>query len=432
MSELYKQYKQTIMDILTCWKESPLFELDDKLCDCLSSVLHIDLYDLLKETKSVYELSHIGFDYSSIIQKAAIFNLYMKYGITKLNLEDVIVPDCIDIVGLFFPELQQSVSWLVTSNSDLMCIVSQELDLKNTLFDDPYLNPLYLVKSIQNWACISTDDNEAQISQFIGLMVRLSKYEITTQYEAIYLITILSMISSSAYFDESIRNLAQEVRDYLFFILKNGKILGLRINMLSPHTAGEYSTKNDNTTRFQLVYSFGNFDAYCLRFDLPHEGVEYTHINNISPGGIKSSLFSEEEFNKLVRNNKTLEKCFIKYGLQYAIIEKVRKVDGVKKTEIDQLISSKEHQSILKSNYSEDTINSFIEILSYCLPTKCNRKLDTNNEYATNVFHYNLAMRNVFAAVILFEAGEYKLIEKVLDSIGEMAYSWGTDRCASD
>ena len=429
MNELYEQYKQTIMDILTCWEEHKLFSLDDKLSNHLSTLLHIDINDLLNKKKPLSELTHNELN-QSVIQKATIFNLIMKYGVTKINLNDVIIdPDCVGMVGLYFSELQTSIDWLITSNSDLMNIVSENLDLKNTLFDDPYSNPIILVNSIQTWSSICTEKNESQICQIIGLMSRLCKYEISAKFDAIYLIAILSLIISSGHFDDSIINLANEVRDYLFFILKNGKVIGIYINKLSPHVAIEDRTSEDNTTRFQLIYSFGNYDAYCLRFDLPHKGVEFTHINNISPGKKESCLFTEEEYNNLVNDNESLKNCFIKYGSQYAIREKASNDSDVDKEELNRIISSKEHEKILKINYSEETINSFIEILSYCLPGKCLRVIDTNYEIATNIFHYNIAMRNLFWAIILFEAGKMKQVEKVLDSIVEMAHYWGdTDK----
>lgn len=425
MNTLYEHYKKTIMDVLVCWEESGIFNLNPKLYDSLSERLHVDLYALMKEKRSFHEICHYGIDFF-VTQNSRIFDLIIKYELTKLNLADVIDDsDCTEIVGLYYSGLEESISLLETSNSDLMSIVSQELDMDNVLFDNPDTNPLVLAKSIQLWACICTEDNELQICQFIGLMARLCKYEINSQFEAIYIISILSMISSSKYYDDSVKKLAQEIRDYLFFILKNGKILGININTLRPHITGALRTREDNTTRFQIVYSFGNYDAYNLRFDLPHEGVGYTHVNNISPGGIKSSLFSEEEFRKLISNNPELKECFIKYGERYAIRENARNVIGIDKDKIQQIISSKEHQNILGLTYSEDTINSLTEILAYCYPDKCSRKLDTNGEYAENVFRYNFAMRNVYAAVICFEAGDKKNIERVIDSIGIMANHWG-------
>ncbi len=39
MNELYEQYKQMIMDILTCWEDHELFILYDILCDYLSKIV---------------------------------------------------------------------------------------------------------------------------------------------------------------------------------------------------------------------------------------------------------------------------------------------------------------------------------------------------------------------------------------------------------
>ena len=213
----------------------------------------------------------------------------------------------------------------------------------------------------------------------LPIIYHLLWYEFYTRTNTLYLITIAQIIKHSPFFDDSICEIAGELYSHLLFMLKNARVISVQINSLfcTELSKPESRTKEDNTTRLQVLYGYNNFDTYAIRLDLVHEGQGFVHYNNISPGGIKCCLFSRSEYADIITKYPQLSECFIEYGDRWALKERNNCDMAKEKAELyDSVEKAKSHDPAFNKNFTEKNIKYFIELLGNMLPQRCYVPID--------------------------------------------------------
>lgn len=413
----YSAYENTIIDLLCCYFyiDNAWFDIekDIELQSYLSELLRINIEDAIEKGK---QKSANAYSKEECERMAATFNAITKYAYIKTRLKDVKLTD--NSCASDLSALYQACHVLSSLNEDFSLITSKDGVLKNTLFTDEKEFPRVFLDPAHIMLCNMIDDfDNSELYKLVNIRFRTAAYEIDREVEALYLLISLSIIRFSKYFANDIISIANEMEEHLSFLLNNGRVIDYRINTERIKAKLPKNRKSaDNTTQLILIYGYGSFNSYYLRFDFPHSGQPSVHFNNTSPGEIEAYLFNEEEFSNIIKEHPELEEFFISEGVQYAIIEKAKSVlDDDKPHVLKDYYSGNQHKTIFSKEYDELVLIEFLKIYSHLFRQDHIKPIDTNLEYAKNCFMYNKALFISLCWCLGIERNITKLIEYAVD-----------------
>jgi hypothetical protein len=238
------------------------------------------------------------------------------------------------------------------------------------------------------------------------------------------MITVAQIIKHSTFIKTDIKQLAEEMYSYLLRMVRNARVISVETNFLFPTNAAnlERRGKSDNTTRFQILYGYENYDSYYLRLDLAHKGQSFIHYNNKSPGGIECCLFTSEEYHAIIDCNPTTAKFFIQYGNRYALKELTNLTLTDEEYNLyDELSKTKHYDKAFNAVADEAKLLEFIDIVSSMLPQSCHVGIDIEEKHAQYCFNLEKIMfESKFLESAMLRGNESEC-EKIICDIIETA-----------
>ena len=435
-------YEMTIYALAMAYAESPLYTVDDDMISDLAQLLMVDeglLKDALSgKTSFIYGNFCIKFgektvdctDYFKNTFFISIINLHLAYKeldmISDATDKDAIIKNIEYIQSAIFSFYSTNVN-----NATYECMLEQQFSYEHILYDSgdfPATDYLNILKTL------SINDGRFGYDESLLLIIsHLAQYELKTRLNALYLIMITQIIMHSPFFEDEIHKMALEMYENLMFILKNGRVISIQVNSLyfDPSKSCDDRTKQDNTTRLQILYGYENFDAYIMRVDLSHQGQPFIHFNNASPGKVSSYLFNEEEYKKTISLYPLLEPCFIEYSNgRWALKERNNCALTKEMARMFDIVESeKAHKGLFSESFSEDCVVKFIELFSNMLPSTCCIPIDKDGEYAHRCFNYDILIRDAtllyLAYINSFIGDKSELIEVLMNNIFDRAINYG-------
>lgn len=307
------------------------------------------------------------------------------------------------------------------------CMHKNAFSYDNTMYDSAecfcpknYIDMLILLLSSKD--CLEYDKG------LLCVLTMLLKYEFKTRINALYLVTICQVFKHSPCFTKEMKNIATDIYNKLLLILKNGKVVSISINYLHRKTnkqVGERS-KEDNTTRMQILYGYSNYDCYDLRFDFAHKGQEIVHFNNETPGGLSCCIFNNYEYQNVIDQYPKLKECFISHDDRWALKERINcELTNEMQEDYDEVRKEKAHDPIFTQSYSEKDINNLINLISKMLPKECRRAIDTGGVYAKYCFNYDIIMRDITLLYLAYLSHDNKQVDMVVEWIADKAFRYG-------
>jgi len=207
-------------------------------------------------------------------------------------------------------------------------------------------------------------------------------------------------------------------------MLKNARIISIRVNTLSQSIVSkpELRTKKDNTTRLQILYGYDNYDTYSIRLDLAHEGEGFVHYNNKSPGGVRCCIFDETEYRSIISKHPQMADCFIRYGDRWMLKERVNcEISKEDKTLYEIIRTEKEHDPVLRKDYSEDAVVAFVHLIGKMLPQNCFLPIDRDEVNSKHCFSCDKIMKDVIYLYAAYFSCHEKAYAKLVERIVEKA-----------
>jgi len=436
--EELSEYEKTIYILAIAYGTYPIYALTEEHIQELSCFLEVD-YKFLKkalstETDFPYGQAIIQFG-DDVVECSAFFKNTFFDAIIKVffiykelqeisygtNEEDIVnnIQVFQSIMHLF------DVANAITATYE--CMHKNAFSYDNTMFDSAeHFNPKtyidWLTLLVSSKDCLKYDDG------ILTIVSLLLEYEFYTRLNALYLVTISQILKHSPCLNEIVRGIADELYNKLLFILKNGRIVSMNVNLLyydNNKPASERS-KTDNTTRLQLLYGYSNYDTYELRLDFSHKGQEFVHLNNATPGHTSCCVIPDSEYRKIVSEYPQIKDCFISYDNRWALKERNNCDLSDGKSDVYDRISKKySHDTIFRNSYSEEAIEKFIGIVSCMLPCECRRAIDTNGMYAKYCFNYDIIMRNITWLHLAYLSRNNDIVDEIMEDIANKAWNYG-------
>lgn len=436
--ERYEQYKKTIIWCLEKYHDYLPFSFDDGLINDLAMFLKIDISDIKNALACTEGISVNN-------QEQYYFGILIRAFFAKQELDNIIQEGFVDdqnmhILLSHLYLCQHHMTMLNADISTYMCILHNTLTWEYAVQDWSGYgsgNVLDFLQMLDCYECL-----EGNLSE-INCMVASITYDMATRINTIYLLGVLLIIENSPFVDDEIKNISKDLYLYLIKTFKNSRLVGLRINsrpvLMSdmPSERGRLS----NTTRIMIVYSYDNYDAYCLRLDLPHKGIEFIHYNNRSPGDgngteVESCVYSEEDYQKVLKEHNDifrLKDFFIEYSGIFALKERsnCEFLDDREKQVFDKLEEEHSHAFISKNQYAEEKIEEFAQILSCFLAPSCLQPIDADYEFARNCFNRNMLMFELHTLIIsgINSSSESIIPQRLIDTIIERAIRYRLLNC---
>lgn len=431
-------YEKTIYTLAMAYAESPIFDVKPEMINELADLLNVDV-DILKSELS--EQKNIGYgdviitlgektidctDYFKNTFFASIIKLHLAY--KELNKisdkidEDTIIENIKHMQSAIF--FFDSVN---ANNATYECMLERRFSYKHTVYDSGDFPPMDYVKMLR--MLVISDDCLKYDKSLLSIISHLAQYELRTRLNALYLIMITQIIMHSPFFEEEIHKMSLEMYEHLMFILKNGRIISIQVNSLYFDSAKNYEvrTKQDNTTRLQILYGYENFDTYVMRVDLSHQGQPFIHFNNASPGKVCSYLFTKKEYEDTISRYPLLKSCFVEYN-NYRWALKERNNCELTKEVVDMfdtVESEKAHKGVFSEHFSEERVVEFIDCFSNMLPSTCHIPIDKDGEYARRCFNYDILIRNTSWLYLAYISKDAKSVELLMEDILTKATNYG-------
>ena len=431
-------YEKTIYTLAMAYAESPIFDVKPEMINELADLLNVDV-DILKSELS--EQKNIGYgdviitlseetidctDYFKNTFFASIIKLHLAY--KELNKisdkidEDTIIENIKHMQSAIF--FFDSVN---ANNATYECMLERRFSYKHTVYDSGDFPPMDYVKMLR--MLVISDDCLKYDKSLLSIISHLAQYELRTRLNALYLIMITQIIMHSPFFEEEIHKMSLEMYEHLMFILKNGRIISIQVNSLYFDSAKNYEvrTKQDNTTRLQILYGYENFDTYVMRVDLSHQGQPFIHFNNASPGKVCSYLFTKKEYEDTISRYPLLKSCFVEYN-NYRWALKERNNCELTKEVVDMfdtVESEKAHKGVFSEHFSEERVVEFIDCFSNMLPSTCHIPIDKDGEYARRCFNYDILIRNASWLYLAYISKDAKSVELLMEDILTKATNYG-------
>ena len=431
-------YEKTIYILAIAYGSEPTYSLNEEDVQELAAFLEVDFELLSKaignEVHFPYNNAIIRFGDDTVecgsFFKKDFFHFIINVLLMYKNFDEI-------FDGTDEEEIRENISVFNTLSSlfemanaiaaTYECMHKNEFSYDNTMYDNSeyfhpnsYINMLTMLASFYN--SIEFDSSLASI------ITMLLKYEFYTRINALYLVTICQILKHSPCFEEEAKQIANDMYNKMLYILKNGKVISININILflEKDKPADKRSRNDNTTRLQLLYGYSNYDCYDLRLDFSHKGQEIVHFNNESPGGLSCCIFTRNEYQSLINQYPELEECFISYQNRWALKE--RKNCELSKDIMvlyDEVSKIKSHDPVFSKMYSEEAINDFINIVAKMLPYDCRKAIDTDGVYSRYCFNYDIIMRDIAWRYLAYLTKDREESDKILERIANKAYSYG-------
>lgn len=431
---MYEEYLKTIYWLAELY--NPIFHLTNSEWNDFANYLLVDVDCLIECINK--EKRDIEFN-SKEYNCAPLFDVLIKTFICIesikriIEIEDNTDNDSIREVYLLFDKI---ITWLTSLNADLatfMCMKDGSFSTKYAVQEwknTNYHDNIWFLTNYMNDELFSLDANTLQI------YIKSIKYDIETRLNSIYYTGVLLLIDNSPFIKDEIKSISKDFYHYLIVLLKNCRLIGMKLNLSGPQEEINSRGRINNTTQVLMVYGYDNYDTYCLRLDLPHKGIEFIHYNNRSPGSgnneVESCIFSKEEYNVIIERYSefpSLNELFVKHGNTYALKERCN--CNFSSIEIERIFDSLEkshgHIKFSEKKYDEKSILEFIELLSYFYESK--RETIQSDEYVINCFNYDRIMlksKCLMQCMIHRElTGEDYKIDKQIESIVKTAIRYG-------
>lgn len=230
----------------------------------------------------------------------------------------------------------------------------------------------------------------------LAIVYRILKYELKIHANSMYLIIVLQLIKHASCSSDSIQSIGTELYDNFHYLLQDGRLLSIQTNHLFQDSkkSYEFRTKNtDNTTRLHLLFGFDNYDSYSLRLDLSHEGIDWIHYNQTTPGGVKSNFFSAIEYENILRYYPTMDKCFINYEDRWFLKERSKCLLSSEEQRLFEKIEMlNAHPTVFMETHSEESVLSFLSVLNSFLMPIVPSNVDKSGNHAKYVFNLDKLM----------------------------------------
>lgn len=449
-------YEKTIYTLAMAYGDSPSLKFDEKTIYEVATCLNVE-YDLLNKAlfKSPAKRgNHLEIQFGEeVIDCAEFYDRTFFDCITKLycaykELENIPEEETKETIQESLDAFDRIVHFLDITNSALAtyeCMKCNRFSYGYTLFDQTpfapveYLDILTWLEDIrsyseENWrdekAEIETDgEHTDSMESLISFLSHLIQYELRVRLNALYFILAVQIIKNSPFFDREIRSIASEMYNRLMIILKNGKIISAQIESLYFDTSiiSEKRTRQNRTTRIQIIYGYNNYDTYVMRLDLAHQGQPFVHFNNSSPGEVYSNLITEDEHKNIIAEYPDFASCFIEYGKNQWSLKERKNCEFTEKTKesYNQVESVLKHKSVFEQNYSEHKVLEFIDIMRKMLPQSFCVPIDTDGNHARRCFNYDVLVRDAILLVLGFLCGEHEDINRIIDDMVKRAYNYG-------
>lgn len=391
-------YEKTIYSLAISFGVRGSYIIKDEDISNIATLLSVD-YNLLCKALSFYNKDYIP--------------LQIKFGTDVYIIENFHGADlfhALIIVYFIYRNLEE-----ITDGTSYEAILDNYKIFQCCIGEFEFLNAL-------------TSTVECMYKKYLPFLYRIISYELITRVNSIYLITITQIIKHSDFMSNDIKEMSNEMYDYLLYMVQNARIISVQTNFLPPLRSehSEIRDKYDNTTRLQIIYGYENYDSYVLRLDLAHKGQELIHYNNKSPGGIKCCLFTHNEYNSIIKESPVAKVFFVKYGSRYALKE-LNNLDISKELlkVYEEIRNKKEHTSAFNNTYDENDIVKFINIISLMLPSNCLVHIDFEEKHARSCFNYNKIMYYAILLEIAFLSHEKNDFQKILKLISTTASRYG-------
>lgn len=430
---LLTDYEKTIYGMAIAYSCSCSYVLEDDDINRIATLLNVD-YELFNKAIKFFANGNIsagqiklGDEYycADYFLNAELLNALIRvYFIYKSMKRLSDGTECDDILNNYqiFQCCIGEFDSINASLSTFECMSRGFFSLEYAVYNNSNYNPRTQLNLLQHYI---TKDLREILNGFIDssypqFLCRLLSYDFVTRINAIYLITITQIIKHSRFFNNHIKSIAEDMYSYLLSILQNARVISAQTNCLYPTGADniEHRGKEDNTTRLQILYGYENYDAYFMRLDLAHKGEGFVHYNNKSPGGIKSCLFTNDEYKSCILEHPQAHKFFIRSGNRYALKEMINlELTSEEIEEFEQIRKTKEHLKAFDKNYSEEYVENFISIVSCMLPNLCVVKIDLEENHARCCFDYNKIMFNSVELDIAILKRDKECVKKHIERI---------------
>lgn len=430
------EYEKTILSLAISFAISPVFSLKDEDILGLANFLQVNVA-LLKRALSFpgdrineFTIVKFGEDKVNCSQLwdntffVCLFRVYYIYeNINKLK--SGIDYDDIRFNKELFWGIVHQFDMLHAAMTTFECMYKEGFSYNYTVFDNGDFRPMDFINALQLY--LSCEDSMQFNKSFISVIYLIFRYEIHTRIKTLHLIVIAQIFKHSSFLKEEEKIIASELYDYLLFILKNGRVISIQTNLLYvTENVIEQRRRTENTTRMQIIYGYGNYDTYVLRLDLAHIGEEYIHWNNKSPGGLKSCIFNDDEYQTVIKIYPEMEACFIQYDTRWALKERRNcEFSEVSKIVYESVRSEKEHEADFYDS-EERLIISFVQMISRMLPIKCNVVIDIEETHAQACFNLDKIMSWVYILYLsLLSELDDGYIQKILNITIDRAIDYG-------
>ena len=466
-------YETTILFYAIAYNLSPVFQLTDDDIMGLSNMLSIDstlLKTALREDIESVDtiqigsfcivLSEIGFlikresSHRIIKLESHDYNIfYMLFEVYKCyeSIDNISDSPSIETVRSNLEYLQTIEHFFVSLNATIGSFENQKLpeflfEYKYCMYDEIGSSQIDLIKYLEHLLICHTNNLDVE---FCFTLCEIISYELKSRLTTINIVIILQVIKHSCVFNHNIKKMAEEMYDYSIDIFRNTRIISLKINSLYFDVNSDISnrTKQDNTTRIQILYGFSNYDDYEIRFDLAHGPVLYPHFNNISPGNNTASIFTKSRYEEIIQKHPDFINCFISYPADnveedleptnfvnrtdhvYALKERKNCNLSPEQTVIyDEICKRTDHAHIFSKNYSEKEIEHFISLITKMLPNKYYQPIDTIHKHAVNCFSFDKLIDAVGSLCLAYIYNNISIkqidIQKIFKIIGEIAFNY--------
>jgi len=429
-------YEKTIYSLAISFGVRGSYIIKDEDISNIATLLSVD-YNLLCKALSFYNKDYIplqikfGTDVYIIenFHGADLFHALIIVYFIYRNLEEITDGTSYEAILDNYKIFQCCIGefeFLNALTSTVECMYKKYYSVDFAVFNNSNYQPKNELNLLRSF--ITTGHRDIFDRKYLPFLYRIISYELITRVNSIYLITITQIIKHSDFMSNDIKEMSNEMYDYLLYMVQNARIISVQTNFLPPLRSehSEIRDKYDNTTRLQIIYGYENYDSYVLRLDLAHKGQELIHYNNKSPGGIKCCLFTHNEYNSIIKESPVAKVFFVKYGSRYALKE-LNNLDISKELlkVYEEIRNKKEHTSAFNNTYDENDIVKFINIISLMLPSNCLVHIDFEEKHARSCFNYNKIMYYAILLEIAFLSHEKNDFQKILKLISTTASRYG-------
>ena len=394
-------------------------------------------------------------DYYIFYMLIQIYSCYKNFNAISYSSSIEEINEKIELlinISCFFTSLNCNTGYFENCN-----MPEFNFEYKFNMYNEKFSSQIDLLNCLKGIVCFNTSGYKIFELDYYNVLCDSIIHELKCRITAINLIVALQIIKHSPIFTNDIKEMAHELYNYFLNIFRNGRIISVKFNSKYFNTNIDVSkrTKDDNTTRLEILYGFSNYDDYALRLDYAHGFIEYAHFNNISPGKNKAFLFKKHQYEMIIKDHPDFKDLFIKYpdnehlelpesfehdipnlnehvfnnSTIFALKEKINcNLTSEQSTIYDKICSTSDHIRIFKKNYEEKDIEMFLNIFSMILPNNFKNVIDTEQAHATNCFYFDKFMSEVMNLCLIYGYSIYSKQQidtsSIFKRLGNLAFTY--------